>query len=32
MMQVENEVGVLGDTRDHSESANQAFAGRFPRS
>ena len=30
MMQVENEVGVLGDTRDHSEAANQAFAGAVP--
>ncbi|MGD0911983.1 MAG: DUF5597 domain-containing protein [Terracidiphilus sp.] len=27
MMQLENEVGVLGDTRDHSDNANQAFAG-----
>lgn len=27
MMQVENEVGVLGDTRDHSAVANKAFAG-----
>src|SRR5438477_2967906 len=27
MMQVENEVGVLGDSRDHSETANKAFAG-----
>jgi beta-galactosidase GanA len=26
MMQVENEVGVLGDTRDHSAQADQAFA------
>jgi beta-galactosidase GanA len=30
MMQVENEVGVLGDTRDHSEAANKAFAGPVP--
>jgi len=30
MMQVENEVGVLGDTRDHSEAANKAFAGAVP--
>ena len=30
MMQVENEVGVLGDTRDHSEAANKAFAGAAP--
>jgi beta-galactosidase GanA len=30
MMQVENEVGVLGDSRDHSEAANQAFAGAVP--
>jgi beta-galactosidase GanA len=30
MMQVENEVGVLGDTRDHSDAANQAFAGAVP--
>jgi hypothetical protein len=27
---VENEVGVLGDSRDHSEAANQAFAGAVP--
>jgi beta-galactosidase GanA len=25
MMQIENEVGVLGDTRDHSDAANRAF-------
>jgi len=25
MMQIENEVGVLGDTRDHSDAANKAF-------
>ncbi len=30
MMQVENEVGVLGDTRDHSEAANKGFAGAVP--
>jgi beta-galactosidase GanA len=30
MMQVENEVGVLGNTRDHSEVANRAFAGAVP--
>jgi hypothetical protein len=30
MMQVENEVGVLGDSRDHSEAANQAFTGPVP--
>jgi len=30
MMQLENEVGVLGDTRDRSEAANQAFAGPVP--
>lgn len=30
MMQVENEVGVLGDTRDHSTAANRAFAGPVP--
>jgi beta-galactosidase GanA len=30
MMQVENEVGVLGDTRDHSQAANQAYAGAVP--
>jgi beta-galactosidase GanA len=30
MMQVENEVGVLGDTRDHSAAANAAFAGQAP--
>ena len=31
MMQIENEVGVLGDTRDHSEAANAAFATAVPR-
>ncbi len=30
MMQVENEVGVLGDTRDHSDAANKAFASGVP--
>ncbi|HEY1987309.1 MAG TPA: DUF5597 domain-containing protein [Terracidiphilus sp.] len=30
MMQVENEVGVLGDTRDHSEAANKAFNSSVP--
>lgn len=30
MMQLENEVGVLGDTRDHSDAANEAFAGPVP--
>ena len=30
MMQVENEVGVLGDTRDHSPEANRAFASVVP--
>src|SRR3954454_25195287 len=30
MMQVENEVGVLGDTRDHSDAANKAFASAVP--
>ena len=31
MMQVENEVGVLGDSRDRSPAANQAFAGPVPK-
>jgi hypothetical protein len=31
MMQVENEVGVLGDSRDRSEAANRAFAGPVPK-
>ena len=31
MMQVENEVGVLRDSRDRSQAANQAFAGPVPR-
>jgi hypothetical protein len=30
MMQVENEVGVLRDTRDRSSAANRAFAGPVP--
>jgi len=30
MMQVENEVGVLGDSRDHSALANRAFAAQVP--
>jgi beta-galactosidase GanA len=30
MMQVENEVGILGASRDHSEVANRAFAGPVP--
>ena len=30
MMQVENEVGVLGDTRDHSPAANQSFLSPVP--
>ena len=30
MMQVENEVGVLGATRDHSAAAERAFAGQVP--
>jgi beta-galactosidase GanA len=31
MMQVENEVGVLRDSRDRSEAANAAFAGPVPK-
>lgn len=31
MMQVENEVGVLGDSRDRSLAANQAFDGPVPQ-
>ena len=31
MMQVENEVGVLGPARDHSPVANKAFAGPVPK-
>jgi beta-galactosidase GanA len=31
MIQVENEVGVLGDSRDRSKEANDAFAGPAPR-
>jgi beta-galactosidase GanA len=30
MMQVENEVGVLGDSRDRSSAADKAFAGAVP--
>ena len=30
MMQVENEVGVLGDSRDHSDAANKEFASTVP--
>jgi hypothetical protein len=30
MMQVENEVGVLGDSRDHSDAADKAFASAVP--
>jgi hypothetical protein len=30
MMQVENEVGVLGDSRDHSAAADRAFAAAVP--
>jgi len=30
MMQVENEVGVLGDTRDRSVAANRAFSSPVP--
>ena len=31
MMQVENETGVLGDSRDRNELANKAFAGPVPK-
>ncbi len=31
MMQVENEVGILGNTRDHSPAANRAFASAVPQ-
>jgi len=31
MIQVENEVGRMGDTRDRSEAANKAFAGPVPK-
>ena len=31
LVQVENEVGVLGDSRDRSAAANQAFAGHVPQ-
>jgi Domain of unknown function (DUF5597)/Beta-galactosidase len=30
MMQVENEVGILGDARDHSAAANEAFSSAVP--
>jgi len=30
-LQIENEVGVLGDSRDHSPAANQAFAQPVPK-
>jgi beta-galactosidase GanA len=30
MMQVENEVGILGDARDHSSAAEQTFASAVP--
>jgi beta-galactosidase GanA len=30
MMQVENEVGILGDARDHSDPANRAFESAVP--
>lgn len=30
MVQVENEVGVLGDSRDRSDAANTAFSGNVP--
>lgn len=30
MMQVENEVGVLGDSRDRSDAANAAYSGQVP--
>ena len=31
MMQVENEVGVLGDSRDRSPAANRSFDGQVPK-
>jgi beta-galactosidase GanA len=31
MMQVENEVGVLGDSRDRSPAADEAYAGQVPK-
>jgi hypothetical protein len=31
MIQVQNEVGRMGDTRDRSEAANKAFAGPVPK-
>lgn len=30
MVQVENEVGLLGESRDHSEAAERAYAGQVP--
>ena len=30
MMQVENEIGLLGTARDYSDAANRAFAGNVP--
>jgi len=32
MIQMENEVGLLGDSRDRSKEANDAFAAAVPRS
>jgi hypothetical protein len=31
MMQVENEVGIVGDSRDHCPAANAAYAGPVPK-
>ncbi len=31
MMQIENEVGILGDSRDRSEMANSAFGAQVPK-
>jgi hypothetical protein len=31
MMQIENEVGILGDSRDHSEIADAAFTSQVPK-
>jgi len=31
MVQLENEVGLLGDTRDHCKEAEEAFAGQVPK-
>jgi beta-galactosidase GanA len=31
MMQIENEMGILGDSRDHSELANKAFTATVPK-